>query len=835
MDSDRLDITPDPKVLVALTHTPLRPLDALCELIDNGIDSVLGVAVSGDAARHPLIQVEIPGPSEASKGQGILRVADNGTGLDREGLANALRAGYSGKNRYDTLGLFGMGFNIASGKLGRRTRVLTARAEDELALSAVVDLPTLVENRKFEIPVEMVAKPPHFTSGTIIEVASWWPTGDPNAGFILQLARMTKQNLRASIGRRYATLLDTDGQVAARMLVNGEPVDGHEHCVWSEGRFVERAGWGRIPAKISIDTVLRSQRRCVRDGTLFEPDGAECLECGGSASRTVDERVYGWVGIQRFDDNNRFGIDLIRNGRAIRIAEKEAFFSHLDELGESVKEYPTDQQSGRIVGEVHLDHVPVDFQKQDFQRSSEEWQRALHYLRGASLLPGKWSASEENRSPVSTLFQGYRKVRNFGKLDMYMGRYDPASKKAVRISRDVEQDFYRRFVAGEPGYYDDGRWWDLVEGASVPPLVELEECLACGFQNLPGVETCGQCDVILRGKECISCGEPLPASAVSCAGCGASQIPEVDEPWRCAVCGAVNDVTDERCPTCESLRGALDPLDETALRGRSEEWRELSFEARTFGLLDGSRSEPLGAQVFKAPKLRPRWNGDHIPAAVFRRPGALAIYIDALHPVFTQLNGRPEDVVAAEAAQYIFSVRSDLRTERGHSISSLAAAIVSELWSERLGVQPESIREAIRSLTSRVQELVETHPGAPDFYVELDQFEQRDLAERLIASGVFDRLQELSGSGKFLRYCSLSVIERFFESRPEWWFGNVWVERLPEGQLLGSYYESARARVVRLYARCLEDCAAYIQYEDPDEFLVTRAQASVGFLEAALV
>jgi len=33
------DLTPDPKVLIALTHTPLQPLDALCELIDNAIDS----------------------------------------------------------------------------------------------------------------------------------------------------------------------------------------------------------------------------------------------------------------------------------------------------------------------------------------------------------------------------------------------------------------------------------------------------------------------------------------------------------------------------------------------------------------------------------------------------------------------------------------------------------------------------------------------------------------------------------------------------------------------------------------------------------------------------
>ena len=41
------DLTPDPKVLIALTHTPLQPLDALCELIDNAIDSFNAAKLQG--------------------------------------------------------------------------------------------------------------------------------------------------------------------------------------------------------------------------------------------------------------------------------------------------------------------------------------------------------------------------------------------------------------------------------------------------------------------------------------------------------------------------------------------------------------------------------------------------------------------------------------------------------------------------------------------------------------------------------------------------------------------------------------------------------------------
>ena len=48
MPEEVLDITPDPKVLIALTHTPLKPLDALCELIDNGIDAFRTAALQGE-------------------------------------------------------------------------------------------------------------------------------------------------------------------------------------------------------------------------------------------------------------------------------------------------------------------------------------------------------------------------------------------------------------------------------------------------------------------------------------------------------------------------------------------------------------------------------------------------------------------------------------------------------------------------------------------------------------------------------------------------------------------------------------------------------------------
>jgi hypothetical protein len=826
-----LNFDPDPKVLLALTHTPLKPLDALCELVDNGLDSFQAAAQQGQPVAHPLLEVTVPGDSEVRRGEGVIRVIDNGAGLDRDGLANALRAGYSDKNRYDTLGLFGMGFNIATGKLGRRTVVTTARAQDDFALRVVVDLPKVVQSRKFEAPVEQVEKPANFEHGTMIEVSSWWPAGDPNEGFVAQLARIAKPALRTQLGRRYATVLRRADEPRVRIMVNGEIVEGFEHCVWAPERFVERRGWGMIPARFEFNTVINSQRRCVHDGAKLDGEANVCVECGRSEFRTLEERIRGWVGIQRFDDNNRFGIDLVRNGRAIRVGEKDAFFNFTDEL-EAVKEYPTDQQTGRIVGEVHMDHVPVDFQKQDFQRSSEEWLRAMQYLRGGSLLPSKWAEGSRNETSVSKLFQGYRKVRNIGREDMYMGRYDEATRKAARIGREVEADYYKRFTDREQGYYDDAKWWELVETAGIPPVLAMEECPDCGFQNRPDDDTCGDCGRILKGKDCVSCGAHIARSATACPECGASQIPEVREPWRCMVCGATSGIDDEQCATCGALRGEENPASVEVLRRSAQALPDLSFEARVFELADGHRSEPLTLSVFRTGTLKPVWNGPPVPTLAARSAGAIELFVDVGHPLFTQLGVHPEEAVAIEAAQYLHSMRSDLAGRPAHSVPNIAAQVLADVWGDALSAGPEKVQDEIRALFATVADRLEGNVDASDFYDELDQFELREIADRLISAGALDQLSDLRASGGYLRYAPPGVIAKLFAHTPDSWFGSVWRDQLPDAERVGAAAaENARTQIVGTLKRCLEDCAEYLRFTTSDAAIVARARASRDYLD----
>lgn len=834
MPGEVLHFDPDPKVLLALTHTPLKPLDALCELVDNGIDSFRAAAVQGHPVKHPLLEVTIPGGAEVRRGEGVVRLADNGAGLDREGLANALRAGYSDKNRYDSLGLFGMGFNIATGKLGRRTIVTTARSDDDFALRVVIDLPEVVRSRKFEAPVDSIEKPAGFDHGTTVDVSDWWPPGDPNAGFVADLATTAKPHLRVQVGRRYASILRRNEECRVRISLNAEIVEGFEHCVWSAARFVERQGWGIVPARFDFDSVIFAQRRCVYDGAVLDDNSNTCVECGRSEFRTLEERMKGWVGIQRFDDNNKFGIDLIRNGRAIRVAEKDAFFNFSDGL-EAVKEYPTDQQTGRIVGEVHLDHIPVDFQKQDFQRSSGEWQRAMQFLRGGSLLPSGWPEGSRNESPVSKLFQGYRKVRNIGRQDMYMGRYDEHLRKAARIGREVERDYYDRFLDRELGYYDDARWWELVETAGIPPVLALEECPDCGFQNVPDDATCDGCGRILRAKECLSCGKQLAKSATVCPDCGASQIPEVIEPWRCMVCGDTNGVDDERCGRCDSLRGEENPADIEVLRRTAELAPDLSFDGRTFAMADGHRTEPLTAVVRSAGTMKPVWDGDPVPTIATRSAGLVDVLIDLGHPTFTQLGVHPEEAVAVEAAHYLYSIRADLAGRAAHSVQNIATRVLADVWGEQLAAGPEKVRDAIHTLFAQIADRLEANPDAADFYDDLDQFELREVTDRLISGSALGQLPELRANGGYLRFSPPSVIAKFFERKPDGWFGTVWAEHLPDPEQVGpAAAENGRAQMVGVLARCIDDCAAYVRFSSDDSLILTRARASREYLEARL-
>lgn len=836
------DLTPDPKVLLALTHTPMQPLDALCELIDNAIDSFQAARLQGRPITNPLIIVDLPKTSDVNAGTGTIQIRDNGSGLNRNQAEMALRAGFSGNNPFDSLGLFGMGFNISTGKLGRITRFLTARKEDAEAMEVIVDLEKVRQARSFKVPVNSVPKPPDFVSGTLVEISMWWPEGNSNSGFVRKLVQYGMPRVREEMGRRYASVLrDKNIQI----IINNERCMPFEHCAWADARSVERKGQGRIPAVFRFDELIGSQSRCGECTALVESGQKKCQACGSSSLRTIEERIRGWVGIQRFDDATEYGLDLIRNGRAIRIKEKAAFFEFTDEFKNTLKDYPIDSPFGRIIGEVHLNHVPVDFLKQDFQRSSPEWLRAMVSLRGESSLQPTQPGADKNKSPVYKLYQGYRRIRNFGRADMYMGVWDAATDGSRRVSRDVEKEYYEKFKKRLPGFYDDVEWWKLVEQADKRPLEELIECPECAAQNLKGHDVCISCNAVLIGKACIDsdCGKTIPQSAASCPHCSKSQIPEILKPWTCQVCGAANKAELTACSECTAPQGTLHALSRDRLLGNSSKVDELSIAACTVTLADGTHTSPLVVESYSTrDPIIPKPKAKAIPLFAIKTPERVEVFLDLNHVLFKSFRVKAEQMIASEVALVIYDANRRLsgqQYEGLHTLSSLAWQILQTRWRATLEDSADRLRTDVVALFTAIRERLPIilKERVEDIYDDLDEPQQRLMVENMLGRGTdLMKLQEMRKTGQYLHFLDEGGIVLLFKENTAAFFdGRFWNDAWSNiGDLPGVVVGDVQNRTKSLYLNCLEDLVGFLRYRQPDMIIMQRARASLMLLQQKL-
>ena len=114
---ETINITPNPRILEVINHNPMPPINALCELIDNSIDGFSKAVDLGIDIKNPTIDITLPSRTDLENNIGSLIVRDNGVGLTLKEANDALKAGFSGNEPIGRLGLFGMGFNISTGKL----------------------------------------------------------------------------------------------------------------------------------------------------------------------------------------------------------------------------------------------------------------------------------------------------------------------------------------------------------------------------------------------------------------------------------------------------------------------------------------------------------------------------------------------------------------------------------------------------------------------------------------------------------------------------------------------------------------------------------------------
>lgn len=446
------DLVPDPRVLQMLGEITLAQWRCLSELIDNSVDGFLSAARSGNGVTSPEVRISVP---KSASSDGMIRVRDNGPGMDVGTLERAVRAGWTSNNPMDNLGLFGMGFNISTARLATTTQVWTTRAGDPEWSGLEIDFNQLRKQGHYKTPRISRPKEDSSIQGTEIVLRN---LKSEHLEYFSKSANRT--NIKKQLSKVYSSMLRDNGDpISFSLHFDGHKLQPHRHCVWDSDRSVHVANVGDVPAVIEIEVKLAARHFC-SFCMAWKQDAEPCAACPSPAAIELRERkLRGWIGLQRYRDGRDYGVDFIRNGRKIELQNKDLFIWQ-DEDGEEV-EYPIDDQRnlGRFVGEIHIDHGRVSYSKDRFERLDPAWDEMVHLVRGEGPLRPNIAAQRgfgDNNSPLAQLFKAFR-------------RTSPSSSSSgwarILCVKDNERakEMARKFHDGEPEYQNDAKWWELVE------------------------------------------------------------------------------------------------------------------------------------------------------------------------------------------------------------------------------------------------------------------------------------------------------------------------------------------------------------------------------------
>ena len=446
-----LDITPTPRILRTLGEIPFQTWQCVAELIDNSIDAFLSDKTAIPEEDERKIVVTWASDSVATDHRAI-EVTDNACGMSIEQLQNAVRAGYSSNDPVGNLGLFGMGFNISTARLGEVTTIMTTRRGDSDWVGIKIDFQKLIDTRRFDAPIIHMAKSNPAEHGTKITISRL------RHGILTELPNKENE-IRQRLEAIYASLLNNQ-EIA--IYVKGRQLRPRNHCVWSESRYV-RYSDQNVSARMMIDRNLGDALFDLSRNCYLTADEAEQYYVDQQEGRDLPahiiergKRLTGWLGIQRYADPNDFGIDFIRNGRKILISDKSLFQYENPITGQKELQYPLElgtSVGGRIVGELHVDYLLPTYQKNDFDRSDNSWAQTVEAICGVGpFLPKSRKAlgfSEQNPSPLCVLVNAFRRVDK--------------GTKCLFAPNDVAKRYAAEFRKGIRDYLDDILWWKAAQ------------------------------------------------------------------------------------------------------------------------------------------------------------------------------------------------------------------------------------------------------------------------------------------------------------------------------------------------------------------------------------
>jgi Histidine kinase-, DNA gyrase B-, and HSP90-like ATPase len=773
--SSDFDLQPDPRILPMLGEINLAQWKCLAELIDNSIDAFLDIARAGTPASHPEIVVSIPSLDAPTA---KVTIQDNGPGMAADKLERAVRAGWSGSDPMSNLGLFGMGFNIATARLGTVTTVWTTRAGDAEWIGLRIDFDAMRNQRHFRTP--RLSRPKndpthHGTEVTIenlkIEQRQWFAKP------------ANRSNLKRELSRAYSAMLRSGGiPISFRLHLNNQAITGRQHCIWgadgSVPRNVESNRYGTVGAYQTINVELPERPFCRRCWQWLPPGEGICATCQTSGDVVSRRRVIrGWLGLQRYLSKTEFGIDFLRHGRKIEIANRDLFFWQDGDALEP--EYPIDdpRQRGRIVGEIHLDHCRVTYTKDRFDRNDPAWDEMVRLIRGEGpLRPDK--ASELGFGPNDTpLFKLFQVFRRSSPKPRVAGCY---AKLLIVPDNDRAEEMGRRFHDGDAHYQSDGKWWELVEEADRQLLVG-------------------------------GGGGASPSAAPS---------------------PGPTDTLDGFGPPHTALPGSPSSSDPPSQLPAETPVASLSGQFRS-----DSTSMRWNVHAYEVEESHPSLAGTAKPWHLTKQSDGIDKFVvNVRHPVFASATMTPLDALLAELSW------SMMDFQRGSQGTATFASALTELRLRYAGVHaldPVTLatesRQVLASIAGTLAQTISAQ-DAITLFADLPRADQEAILQRM-ASRSTGNPQTVIGQGRFLEYAPPHVVRDFVASHPELFFdGKCWDDAY--GTLdygVASATQEAQARVLKHYEALIADAVWIADQEtadlsDMERARLLRAQLAIDLL-----
>lgn len=478
---EQFNLTPSPALLDLLGKIPFKGWQCTAELIDNSIDAIINHTDKLQDYQR-VISVFIPTKKKIEQNEPMV-VEDWGIGMTEHQLENAVKAGFSSKGTNSTLGLFGMGFNVATSRLANTVEVWTSTVDMEKEIGVHIDLREMKKTGSFIRPKMTRDKRPDKKSGTRIEVYDY----KPEAHTLLKPTDIYRE-----LNRAYSVKIFSDFGI--KILVNGDTISPFRFCTWDRHRSVKYKN-ENIPTIIEIDEHIKEEMFCENCFSwLGEPvDTSLKIECPycNTAGQIIKKDIYisGWVGIQRYSDTDHFGIDISRNGRILSKLDKSLFHWNDDRAKDDPRfhpEYPRDTTyaGGRIVGQIEANFIMPKYTKDDFEREDKNWRKVVNFLRGEMPLQpdlaSNFGYKFPNRSPIGLFFSAYRKINVPGSKTLVFARENGSADHIT--SKTWAQKFYD----GDSAYQDDTKWWEAVTKADLKETPSTFNPLNPLGTNTPG-------------------------------------------------------------------------------------------------------------------------------------------------------------------------------------------------------------------------------------------------------------------------------------------------------------------------------------------------------------